>query len=242
MSGTKSFETVLSPNEKKQAIPPLIFSFFDPAKENYVTLRSEAIPVRVEGNAVAAAPTSPGSATPATTAAPPTVRPTPKPQDILYQLTERPAHAQSFTPLHERSGFWFVQIAPFLALVGFAGWKIRQARLDNREAQRIAALQHEAADLMRKLRRDDASPEEYFLHASRAVQVKTALARNVDPNTVDLETAAATFQLDENSRAQLRRLFERSDELRYSGARNGSGTVSPESRREVLDLIENLRS
>ena len=44
-----------------------------------------------------------------------------------------------------------------------------------------------------------------------------------------------------SSRAQLRRLFERSDELRYSGRPNGTGTISPENRREVLELIENLR-
>src|SRR5205809_3893830 len=35
ISGTKTFETVLSPNEKKQAVPVLAFSYFDPAKEQY---------------------------------------------------------------------------------------------------------------------------------------------------------------------------------------------------------------
>src|SRR6266550_3203407 len=33
ISGAKSFETVLSPNEKKAAIAPFLFSFFDPVKE-----------------------------------------------------------------------------------------------------------------------------------------------------------------------------------------------------------------
>jgi hypothetical protein len=245
ISGAKNFEMVLSPNEKKQSIPPFVFSYFDPAKENYVTLRSEPIPIRVEGGAVAAttpapsvAPSQPGSATPATAAA----KPTPKPQDILDQLTERPARSQSFTPLYARSSFWFAQIIPFLALVGFVGWKVRQSRLGDREAQRTAALQHEAAELMRNLRRGGSSPQEYFSQASRAVQLKTALARHVDPNTVDAETAATTFRLDENSRAQLQQLFERSDEMRYSGARNGAGGLSAESRRDLLDLIESLRA
>ncbi len=160
----------------------------------------------------------------------------------MYQLTERPARAQSFTPLYARRIFWLAQIVPFLVLLGFIGWKIRQSRLDDREAQRIAALHNEAAELVRKLRRDDASPQTYFSQATRAVQVKTALARNVDPNMVDAETAAATFQLDESLRDQLRRLFERSDELRYSGARNGAETISAENRREVLDLVESLRT
>ena len=239
ISGAKTFETVISPNEKKTSIPPFVFSFFDPAKEKYISLRSDPVAIRVEGGAAttAAAPAQPGSPTPVT-AAP---QPPPKPRDILYQLAER-GRRQSFTPLFARPIFWGVQIIPLLALLGFIGWNIRQARLDNREALRIAALQQESADLLRKLRRSELSPQEYFSDASRAVRVKTALAKNVDPNAVDAEMAAAAFELDENSRAQLRRLFERHDELRYSGRPNGAETILSEDREEVLELIESLRA
>ena len=95
---------------------------------------------------------------------------------------------------------------------------------------------------MRKLRRKDASPQEYYAEASRVVRVKAALARNVDPHNVDFEAAATAFQLDPDSRERLRRLFERSDELQYSGTHNGAQIISPESRREVLELIENLQT
>jgi len=240
ISGAKTFETVISPNEKKQALPLLAFSYFDPLKEKYVTLRSDAIPISVQGGA----PTPPNAVASQPAATPPAAvaaKSSPKPQDILYQLTERPARVQLFTPLFARPIFWIAQLIPLAALLGFIGWKIRQAKIDNREARRIGALQQESTDLLRRLRRGEVSPQEYFLDASRAVRVKTALAKNVDPNAVDAEMAAATFQLDENSRAQLRRLFERSDELRYSGRPNGTGAISPENRREVLELIENLR-
>jgi len=40
----------------------------------------------------------------------------------------------------------------------------------------------------------------------------------------------------------LRRLFQRSDELRYSGRPNGSGTILREDREQVLELIESLRA
>src|SRR6266403_1108591 len=245
ISGAKTFEMVLSPNEKKQSIPFLAFSYFDPAKEQYVTLRSDPIAIDVQGG-VAAAPNAAtaqaGSApTPATAARPGSAVPaTAKPQDILYQLTQRPQVAQSFVPLYARPHFWIAQLIPLLALIGFAGWKVRQRGINNREARRIAALQHEAAELMRKLHRGDASPREYYAEASRVVRVKAALARNIDPNTVDVETAADTFQLDGDSRERLRRLFEQSDELQYSGAHNGSGKISPENRRDVLELIEDL--
>jgi hypothetical protein len=247
ISGTKTFETVLAPNENKQTVPVLAFSYFDPAKEHYATLRSEPIAITVQGGAAAAATqnvaaSQPASPTPATAVAP---QKTQKPQDILYQLTDRPATAESFAALYTRPVFWTVQFVPLLALIGFAGLKIRRARIDNRQARRIAALQHEAAELMHKLRRNAASPREYYAEASRVVRVKTALASGggeIDPNVVDAETAADTFKLNSDSRDQLRRLFEQSDEWQYSGAHNGPATISPENRREVLELIENLRA
>ena len=237
ISGTKTFEMVLSPNEKKQNTPLLAFSFFDPVKERYMTLHSDPIAITVQGGAapgpsIAAQPASPAQA--ATTAVPA------KPQDILYQLTEG-GRVQSFTPLYARPTFWTAQLIPLLGLLGLAGWKIRKARIGNREARRIAALQHEAAELMRKLRRNDVSPREYYAEASRIVRVKAALARNTDPNTIDAETAADTFGLNGDSRERLKRLFEQSDEWQYSGAHNGSERISPENRHDVLKLLEDLR-
>ena len=244
ISGTKTFETVLSPNEKKQSVPVLALSYFDPAKEQYVTLRSEPIAITVQGGAAATqnvTASQSASPSPAIAVAP---QRTQKPQDILYQLTDRPATAESFAPLYTRTVFWTAQLIPLLALIGFAGWKIRQTRIDNREARRIAALQHETSELMHKLRRNAASPREYYAEASRVVRLKTALASGssrIDPNVVDAETAADTFKLNTDSRDQLRRLFEQSDEWQYSGAHNGPATISPENRREVLELIENLK-
>ena len=247
ISGTKTFEMVLSPNEKKQGLPPLAFSYFDPVKQQYVTLHGEPISINVEGaamvtqNAGAAQSAAPASS-PAT--ARPSVQTSTKPEDILYQLTELPNRSESFEPIYTQRVFWAAQLIPLLALIGFAGWKVRRARIDNREAQRIAALQHEATDLMHKLHRNDVSPREYYAEASRVVRVKAALAsrnRRIDPNMVDAETAAETFNLNSDSRDRLRKLFEQSDEWQYSGAHNGPGSVSPESQRQVLELIQNLK-
>jgi hypothetical protein len=246
ISGTKTFETVLSPNEKKQTLPLLAFSYFDPVKAQYVTLHSEPISIAVQGGAapsVAAAQAASPAPTTTSRSAPPAAAAA-KPQDILYQLTELPNKAESFAPIYIQRVFWAMQLIPLFVLVGFAGWKIRRARIDNREAQRVAALQHEATDLMHKLHRNDVSPREYYAEASRVVRVKAALAsgnRGIDPNMVDVETAAETFKLNSDSRDRLRRLFEQSDEWQYSGAHNGPARVSPESQREVLELIRNLK-
>jgi hypothetical protein len=241
ISGTKTFEMVLSANERKDKIPAQLFTYFDPAKEQYVTLRGEAIPVHIEGGAAPSATPVPA---PQATAAAPSRAPSAQQQqqEILHQLTDLPAEPQSFAPLYARPSFWFAQLIPLLALLGLAGWKIRRAHLDNRDARQREALQQEAAALQRSLRREDVSPQEYFSQASRAVQLKTALVRNVDPNSVDAEVAASAFQTDEITRNRLRRLFEKSDEARYSGGQNGIRLLPAETRNEVLELIENLRT
>jgi hypothetical protein len=237
ISGEKTFETVLTPNESKSAVPPQLFTFFDPVNEKYVSLRSDPIPVRVEGGAVLAKPAIAAPAIGQTS----TPKPAAKSDDILYQITDWPGTTQSFTPIHMQRNFWFAQIVPFIALLGFVGWKLRQAKLSDREAQRRADLQHEAAELQRKLQRTDAPSQEYYAEAARAVQLKTALAKNVNPNTVDAKSAAAAFQLDETTRNQVEMLFQQKDELRYSGKQNGENKISPNERQGVLELIEQLR-
>src|SRR6266436_196033 len=246
ISGEKTFEMVIAPNEKKPAVPPLVFAFFDPIKENYVTLRSDAVPIQVAGGAAPAPSAAKAPAVAATSATPAatvgvTPAPTAKPQDILYQLTDL-GRVRSFTPIYARPVFWIAQLAAFILLLGFVGWKIRQAKIDNLEAQRTAALQQESGELLRKLRRAELSPQEYFSNASRVVRVKTALVKKINPNAVDAETAAKAFDLGEHERAQLLTLFDRSDELRFSGSGNGANTISSDEREEVLRLLESLRT
>ncbi|MBA3963335.1 MAG: protein BatD [Chthoniobacterales bacterium] len=238
LSGSKTFEIVLTPNENKTAIPPLAFTYFDPLKESYVTLKGEKLPVVVEG----AIPSTPAPAIASASLPPPLARPTPAAQanDILYQLTDSPHWKRSFAPLYLQPVFWTSQAVPLLGLIGFFGWKTRQRRLANREGQRRAAWEQETADLQKKLRRGDEPAERYFAGALRMVQLKTALARRVEPNNVDAETAVAAFQLDAEKQERVRELFRRSDEVRYSGGHNGHGAIDEQTRREVMDLIENL--
>jgi BatD DUF11 like domain len=243
ISGTKTFEMVLTPNEPKKAVPSLLFSYFNPIKESYVTLRGDKLAVVVEGGAAPSA--TPAIANVSGTSNTQSARPTaaPKDQDILYQRTDHRSWTQTFIPVFQRPVFWATQAIPFLGLIGFFGWEIRKRRLEDRALQRITAWEHETAELERKLRRADDPPDQYFAGALRVVQLKTALSspgRGIEPNTVDAETAVATFDLPDEQRDRMRELFRRSDELRYSGRPNGKGTIAEETRREVLELIESL--
>ncbi|HEY2713968.1 MAG TPA: BatD family protein [Chthoniobacterales bacterium] len=240
ISGTKSFEMVLTPNEPKKAVPPLIFSYFDPLKETYVTLKGDKLPVLVEGTALANP--APAIASAATSA--PNATPTaPQAQDILYQRNDHGRWGQNFTPTYLQPAFWAMQAVPLLGLIGFFGWEMRRRRVSDRAAQRRAAWEHELSELERKLRRADDSADQYFAEALRVVQLKTALAaaeRGIEPNIVDAEMAVETFGLPNDKNEQVRELFRRSDELRYSGRQNGNGAVAEQTRREVIDLLESL--
>jgi len=243
ISGTKSFEMVLTPNEEKKAVPPLIFSYFDPLKEKYVTLKGDALPVVVEGGAAPGA--TPAIASAATPPPPATAKPTvaPQGQDILYQLSDHRGWGMTFTPVFRRPAFWAAQGVPFLGLISFFGWEMRKRRQQNREGLRRAAWEQETAELQRKLRLAKDPPDKYFAEALRVVQLKTALvarSRGLEPNAVDAEAAVAAFNLPEAQSNRVRELFRRSDELRYSGGENGNGAVATETQREVLELIESL--
>jgi len=240
INGSKTFEMVLTPNEPKKAVPPLVFSFFNPLKEQYVTLKGDKLPVVVEGGAAPSATPAIASAGPP--APPASARPTaaPQGQDILYQLTDHGRWGQRFTPVFQQPIFWAAQALPLLGLIGFFGWETRKRRLENRAEQRVAAWEYETAELQRKLQRADHPPDQYFAEALRVVQLKTALARKIEPNTVDAETAMAAFDLPGEQRDRVRELFRKSDELRYSGRPNGNSTVPEETRREVLELIDSL--
>lgn len=238
ISGTKTFEMVMSPTQKKKTVPSLAFSFFDPVKEKYFALSSDAIPVTVEGSAPVASTPAVGAPavtaqTPPTATAPQATRP-----EILPTLNQRGAAQTTFAPLYLRREFWLAQLVPLALALALGFWKFRSGRTINRAAVRAAAWRRESDELLRKLRRDELSGGEYFAGAARVARLKTAMKKNVEPMTVDAALAAQTFALGPAETAHLQQLFSLNDELRYSGSVNGA--VSPEKKREALQLVESL--
>ena len=55
ISGAKSFEMAVIPQDSKSMSPTLEWSYFDPIKEQYVTLTGQGTPIKVEGEPQAAA-------------------------------------------------------------------------------------------------------------------------------------------------------------------------------------------
>ena len=199
ISGAKTFEMVVSANEKKANSSIAGLFLFRSRQRAYVTLRSEPVSIRVqEGGTSNVAATQAASPAPAATARTGTpTAPVAEPQDILYQLTDvgRPRNHLLRFILSGFSG----SLKSFRCL----DWSDSQVGEFGGQGSTIARLGglrrcKEAAELMHNLHRSDSSPREYYAGASRMVRLKTALAsggRPIDPNVVDVETAAVTFQL-----------------------------------------------
>ena len=242
ISGSKTFEMVLSPNERKDAIPPLEFAYFDPLSEKYVSLKSNPIPIHVEGEALPATTNSGVPSAPAPSAAPSAGSPIiAKPGEILSQLDDRRLGAAPFIPVFLQKEFWLAQLVPLVGLVAYLLWKVHRARQRNLHAVRTAALQREADELRRKLRRSDSRPADFYADASRAIQIKSALLSGTDPERIDVAAATKALRADEQTQAQIRAIFERRDEMRYSGSTNGFDSLPENEREHLVEFVEDLQ-
>src|SRR5947208_13890988 len=122
----------------------------------------------------------------------------------------------SFAPVYARKEFWLAQLLPLTLALGVMGWKVQNVRASNRAALRAAQLQHESDELLRKLRRDQLAPREYFSDASRLVQLKTTLKQtNIEPGTVDADTDASAFDLNAKKIERNRGLFPTMKDMSY---------------------------
>jgi len=116
-------------------VPPLVFAFFDPVKETYVTCGA----LRSRSRSKAGGPECRNSSGGCSHIGRADINggrypcANSKATGHLYQLIDL-GRIRSFTPIYARPVFWIAQLASFILLLGFVGWKIRQAKIDNLEA------------------------------------------------------------------------------------------------------------
>ena len=235
LSGTKTFEMAVIPEEKKTQMPVFTFSYFDPEAEKYVTLTSDPAPLRVDGvKTPAATPAPPPVPVPPAPEAAPTPS-TPVATDILGPLDEA-GPLQSFTPLYERRSFWLAQLAPASVLLLLLAFRLR-SRPDAHAARR-AALRREKSALLAKLRAGPMTHPEFFDTAARVAQIATALATGTDAAGVDATAARALAGTDTATAEVLEEIFDARAELLFAGGGRDESRVSGDDRARVLAVLE----
>jgi hypothetical protein len=238
ISGTKTFEMAVIPEERKTKMPAFDFTFFDPVTERYVTLSSDPAPLRVEGGLkpVTPAPVANVSEDPKTRNATPPLELPPEPDDIHGVLYERGAQ-KTFQPLYLRTGFWVAQSIPAVALLLFTGLRLRRPRTS--DVLRHAALRRERTSLLPKLRGRGIAQAEFFDTAARIMQIDAALASGVEADSVDADFVCAHVSSPADTEV-VNDVFNARAELHFAGGAQHEAAVSEETRARVLSAVENL--
>lgn len=230
LNGTKTFEQAVVSQIGRKELPAYRFSYLDPDSGKYVTLKTEPFAVTVEGPAAPAETPAPAPVAAAPSATPP---PPPKPKDILYIRTDDGPPA-TFAPVYRRPGFWLTQglIGAALALGGAVAWWRRRAR--NERALQAAETQRRQAELLKALKAEGTARRDFYAAAARLAQLR---AGGPGQHLTAVEICAARG-LDPQMTASLEQIFQRRDELAYSGGAVAQEPAPPEERRAVLATLE----
>lgn len=245
ISGCKTFEMAIIPEDRKPTLPDVKFTYFDTVTEKYVTLSAERLPITVEGQKASSTPEPVMTRTPAKSgsaiagSATPTPSPTPQPEDILYIRTDSGNWNKSFDLLYLSRGFWLAQLVPLAALLALGGMAYKQRRRRDERRIRLAALRHEKDELMILLKREDTERQAFYEAAVKAIQTITVLSDLRPPSSIGAEDACAARSLDEATAKGVQELFARQGELSYAGG-SGSGKISSTERANVLQTIRNF--
>jgi hypothetical protein len=163
IEGSKSFEEIVTPqNSDIKTLPPISFSFFDPAQKQYRTLTQPAIPLLVRAATPGAMPVAA-----AHTENPPRVA------DVIPIKQHLGDLAQIGPPLVQQPWFLALQGVPAFALLSCVIWRKRKESLANnprlRRQRQVAQLVREGLEELRSLASQNKS-DEFFATLFRLLQ------------------------------------------------------------------------
>jgi hypothetical protein len=233
LSAIKTFNYPLVAEKPVTRLPAIEFSYFDPNAEKYVTLKSAAITVEVDGEQLPdmSAPPVTSGASPA-----PQIKPQSIP-DVLDIETRRPSPA-SFLPLAAQPIFWIGQAIPagFLLLLGFGLWirNVRNANLPRRN------LNRERRALWKKIVASNNRPE--VLRAAVRLLELDILSQTWSEakGQRSLEEVISGESLPAELRDELRELLEARGATVYGHL--GSESLNEDERVRIKNVLERWKA
>ncbi len=230
-SGTKSFEFSLVAREDRSATPGAEFSYFDPLKKKYVTLKTEPVAVTAAGSGAAA------DAASSTAAADEDLPPTGgAADDIGEPATALSPRAPDFKPWILSDWFHLLNFAVFAALIisiPYLIWMRRRAKKDARTVELESAVRTAKTSWQKA-----SDPMEFYTAAGQFLLARLALLDNKPAALVDPTEALGRRVSDPAERRELEAVLAKRDELAYG--RTGGGALDPQERNRVTQLLENF--
>jgi tetratricopeptide (TPR) repeat protein len=232
LEGSKYFEQVITPeNAEVKEIPPFVFSFFDPAANDFRTLTHPAIPLTVHATAATPQPTIISTGTP-----PPDAQE--QGEDIVHIKPMLGKAEMVGAPLLEQPGFLAWQtLAPLAWICALTLRKRKESLANNprlrRQRQVAGVVRQGLADLARWAAANDA--EKFYTTVLRLLQEQLG-------ERLDLPAPAITEAvLDDlpqkglrpETPALLRELFHACNQYRYT---------PDHTSREMTSLIPKVKT
>jgi hypothetical protein len=237
--GTKTFEQIVSPQSSDvHELPPLAFSFFNPADGQYHTLTQPAVPLVVHAAGTSPMPVLAANNNPAPQNQPP--------QDILPIHENLGTLVMKSAPLIAQPGFLAVQTVPVLAFLAAFVWRKRADSLANnprlRRQRAVAQLVSNGLNDLRKFAAAN-QPDEFFALLFRLLQEQlgerldcpaSAITENV------LEEHAVMRRTPKTTLDELRELFQLCNQARYAPVRGTAelNSVAGKFEKTVGELQE----
>ncbi|MCF6313554.1 MAG: BatD family protein [Verrucomicrobiales bacterium] len=125
LSGKCTFTQIVIPSGDITELPPFEISFFDPETEQYVTRRSQAIPLEIAADTRAASAVSSVAGGHATSQAA-VASPLANFDDILFIRQGKPHRRNLQANLTQRPSFWLTQLVPLLLLLWILAIALRR--------------------------------------------------------------------------------------------------------------------
>lgn len=226
-NGEKRYEYMILAREDRSLTPVAEFTYFDPALEKYVTLKTPAVAVDAKGGggpaptpAVAAVPT----AQPAAPAAAATPEETREPSVLVRNFS--PATFQTFAknPV-------FLAANGALALTWAAALLFGIGRVVSQsKSAREAAARKEIRKLLHKMAPSSCATEQFFQHAADFVA-----ARLGSHSREALENASVSPE----TRAAVAAILDTHDEMKYSTT-GSAPALSVEDRRRMVAQLKSF--
>jgi hypothetical protein len=234
IEGVKTFDLVVVPqNTEIKEVPAFAFSFFDPDKRAYQTLKQPSVGLIVRPSAavplLAMAPTNAASAASSATV----------PQDIVPVKPHLGMLTPAGAPLLRQPWFQGLQVAPVLGFLWAWGWRRRRDYLAQNprliRRQRVARLVREGLAELHRLAAVRAA-DEFFAAAFRLLQEQLGERLDVPAAAITeavLEERLAPRGVSAGTLAELHELFQACNQARYAPAT---------SAQELMSLVPRLEA
>jgi BatD DUF11 like domain len=224
LNAIKTFRYPLVANAPVHETPAASFSYFDPEREQYVSLSLDPQSVAVDGQPIAQPSSQPTTSLSQGS-------PSPAASSTLIDFVATSAKNSTFRPLWGSSLFWMIQILPagVLAGLGFTYWSASRAR-------RRGPLRTLLAD-RRIQRRKLNSPkaEEALSAAVRLIQLDQLVRAKGQLRHITPEEALRKKEVPENLRQALTRVIEQRAYCVYA---HRTQVLSHDEQAEIKSLIE----